>query len=458
MRTRTNRRQFLQTSTAASTAWWVGHGLSANARGDEQTPPSAQEKLYFACIGVGGRGSSDTDAAGRHGEVLALCDVDERNLANKAKRFPNAKAYRDYRELLSDMNGTIDAITISTPDHTHAAIAAAAMREGKHVFCQTPLAWSIDETRTLMQLAGESGVCTQLGIQGTANPGWKQAVDIIQQGTIGDVEEVHLWTNRPTWPQAQTIPEETPPTPKYLDWDLFLGPAKDRPYHPAYVPFKWRGWYDFGTGALGDIGCHVANMAFTALKLENPSTVFPVRIDPAVVKESAPESFPASSQLVFEFPARMQGDVELPACKVHWYDGNIRPDQSVLSFLGEEKPAITGCLIVGSEGKLYAPGEYGQNWKLYPEEAFAKFEPPALADPPPVDHFTDFVNAIQKNDPSAPRSNFNISGKLCEMLLVGNLAVRTGERIEWDHEAARVQNFPAANELLKREYRSGWTL
>ena len=236
----------------------------------------ANERIAFAGIGVGGKGSGDIDQAGNLGDVVAICDIDLGHLDAKAQKFPKAKKYKDFRKMLEEMHTEIDAVTISTPDHTHAPAGLMAMSLGKHVYCQKPLTHSVYEARRMGQAARQYNVTTQMGNQGTASDGLRKGVEVIQSGAIGPVREVHVWTNRPVWPQAPSItarPPEAMAVPNHVDWYLFLGPAPDRPYHNAYHPFKWRGWWDFGTGAIGDMSCHTANLAFMALKLGHPLSI-----------------------------------------------------------------------------------------------------------------------------------------------------------------------------------------
>src|SRR5438477_10393470 len=282
------------------------------------------EKIRVGSVGVNGKGASDVDqAAGAGGEIMALCDVDENSLNAKAKKFPNAKLYRDFRKMFDEMGKSIDAVTVSTPDHCHGIIAGTAMRMGKHVYCQKPLTQTVYEARTLRKLAKDQKVATQMGNQGSAGPGLRRAVEVIQAGVIGNVSEVHVWSNRPIWPQGIDRPQGADPVPETLDWDLWLGPAKTRPYkRDVYAPFKWRGWRDFGTGALGDMACHTVNMPFRAVKLGYPNVV-----ECEETSELHQETYPKTSRIRFEFPAR-EG---LPPLKFWWYDGN--PDDKSVKLL-----------------------------------------------------------------------------------------------------------------------------
>jgi predicted dehydrogenase len=336
------RRDFIKQSTALGVAWWVGTGAT-NAWSDSRSP---LERLNFACVGVDGKGSSDTDDGGRHGNVIAICDIDEQRLNKKAARFPDAKKYFDFRKMLEELESEIDAVTVSTPDHTHAVASMMAMKMGKHCFTQKPLTWSVFEARALREAAEKYKVCTQMGNQGTATSTLRQAVEIVRNGDIGQVKEVHVWTNRPVWPQGEGRPSDTPPVPSHVHWDLFLGPAPERPYHPAYHPFKWRGWVDFGTGALGDMACHTMNMPVMALDLFDPISV---EADSPGIYEN--ETFPKHSVIRFEFAAR--GD--LAPCTMIWYDGGRKPPEDLLK--GEERLPGTGALLIGDQGMLLSLGD-----------------------------------------------------------------------------------------------------
>ncbi len=259
---RSNRRQFLQTTAAAGIGFWVAGGVQAK----ESRSPN--ERVAIAAIGVGGKGSSDTSDAFDNGDLIAICDVDENTLKAGKKRYPKTKTFTDFRKLLETMHKSIDAVTVSTTDHMHAPIALMAMRMGKHCFCQKPLTRTIYEARLMARVAKEMKVATQMGNQGTAMTGARKAAAALRAGAIGAVKEVHVWTNRPVWPQGGPRPAPKP-CPPNLKWDLWLGPAPERPYAHGYHPFSWRGWWDFGTGALGDMACHTANMAYMGLDLRD---------------------------------------------------------------------------------------------------------------------------------------------------------------------------------------------
>ncbi len=440
---KSTRRDFIKSSGALGlgVAWWVGN--TAYGFEDSKNPV---ERLNFACIGVGGKGSSDTDAAGSEGNIVALCDVDENQLNKKAAKFPNAKKYRDYRKMLEDMAGDIDAVTVATPDHSHAAASAMAMNLGKHCHTQKPLTWSIYEARRLREIAAEKKVATQMGNQGTAESGLREAVEVIRSGALGNVKEVHVWTNRPIWPQGEGRPKETPGIPGNVDWYLFLGPAQDRPYHPCYHPFKWRGWVDFGTGALGDMACHTANMAVMALDLFDPISV--VAETPGIVEN---ETFPKWSIINFEFPSNeKRGPI-----KFTWYDGGKKVDPALLHG---EKQADSGSLIIGDKGSLYSPNDYGAQYVLLPKENFKDFKKPEPSLPRSPGHFKEFAIACRGGAPAM--SNFGYAGRLTETILLGNLALRagSGNKVDWDAANLKATNHPELDPFIKREYRQGWTI
>jgi len=354
MRTLT-RRQFIHRSalvagTASTLSFpFVGRVLGAN------------DRINIACIGVGGKGDSDSsNAAECGGNIVAICDVDTNTLDKKGRQFPQAKRFKDYRRLLDEMGKDIDAVTVSTPDHHHGSAAIRAMRLGKHCFCQKPLTQTVAEARVMRTLAAERKLATQMGNQGSAETGLRRAIEVIQAGVIGKPLELHVWSNRPVWPQGLDRPAGADPVPANLDWDLWLGPAAVRPFKKdVYHTFNWRGWFDFGTGALGDMACHTVNMPFRALKLGYPNVV-----ECELASRIHPETFPKTSRIRFEFPER-EG---LPPLKFWWYDGNpgdelkpLRPSsdltREILQTMGTLPPS--GALIVGEKGKLFAPDDNG---------------------------------------------------------------------------------------------------
>ena len=458
MTSRQQRRDFLKQSAMLGLGAFISGGVPLFAK--ERSP---NEKLRIACIGVGGKGESDTDHAGIVGDIVALCDIDDNHLDEKAAKFPSAKKYHDFRKLLEEMENSIDAVTVSTPDHTHAPAAMMAMRMGKHVYCQKPLTHSVYEARELRKAAAKYKVVTQMGNQGTALPGLRSAVEAVQAGAIGPVREVHVWTNRPGtyWrqaPQYTARPTETPAIPKTVHWDLFLGPAPERPYHPWYHPFGWRGWRDFGTGALGDMACHTANMAFLALKLAAPTTVS------AVHAPLNPETFQEWATITYEFPARG----ELAPCKLVWWEGikDGKRNLPASELVQGNKFSDSGLVLVGDKGILFSPNDYGASFSLLPEKDFASYKAPPerlprrpTTDPKPnndLEMKREWVEGI-KGGP-APMSNFDYAAQLTETMLLGNIAIRVGKKIEWDAERLQVTNAPEAAQYIQREYRKGWSL
>ena len=439
-----SRRQFL--GTAASTAFLFTY-LPSRVWG-------ANERIQIAGIGVGGKGSSDIDQAGNVGKVVALCDIDLQRLNDKGSKFTDAKKFSDFREMLTQMGDQIDAVTVSTPDHTHAPAALMAMSMGKHAYVQKPLTHSVYEARRLRQVAAAKGVATQMGNQGTAADGLRRAVELVRGGVIGPVREVHVWTNRPVWPQAPGIttrPREFPAIPDHVKWDDFLGPAPWRPYHPAYHPFNWRGWWDFGTGAMGDMGCHTANMAFMALKLGYPTRVS------AKSAQVNPETYPAWATVEYDFPARE----EMPPCKLFWYEGKFPNGAKNLppkDYLYGQQPPGSGLLIVGDKGTLYSPNDYGAAYTFFPERDFVGYvgPDPYLARNGRGDQgMKDEWAAAIKGGPK-PFSNFDYAGMLTEAILLGNVAVRIGGAFSWDGPNMRSPDSARANQFLSREYRGNY--
>lgn len=455
---KSSRRDFLKNSGLVGTAWWVGQSFGLGA--DSKNP---LERMNFASIGVDGKGSSDSSHAGYVGNMVGLCDIDDLRLEKKAYAFRSARKFNDYREMLDVMGNKIDAVTVSTPDHSHAPASVMAMKKGHHVYTQKPLAWSVYEARRMRDVANEMKVVTQMGNQGTADGGFRTAVEIVRSGAIGPVKEVHVWTNRPIWPQGEGRPDHSDPIPKHVHWDLFLGPAPERPYVAGvYHPFKWRGWLDFGTGALGDMACHTANMAVMSLELFDPTAV-DVKATTGIV---ANETYPKYSILEYYFPERttvlFNKGVKLPACKMTWYDGQQYPPKELLQG---EKRSESGLLLVGEQGTLYSPNDYGARHTLLPRDKFKDFKPPEPTLPrthglgdDDSRHLQEWAAACRAGNPAMAMSNYNYSSRLTETMILGNLALRAGGRIEWDAKEQKVTNLPEANKFVRREYRSGYTI
>jgi len=400
------------------------------------------ERLNFACIGVQGKGSSDSSDAGKNGNVVALCDIDDLRMAKKAREFPKAEKFNDYRKMLDDLGDKIDAVTISTPDHHHAPAAIRALKLKKNVFCQKPLTWSLYEARTLRETAKKMGVATQMGNQGTAGSGLRESVEIVRAGDIGQVKEVHIWTNRPVWPQALGRPTDKPAVPANIHWDLFLGPAPERAFHPAYQPFKWRGWLDFGTGALGDMACHTMNMPVMALDLFDPISV---QAETSGIYEN--ETYPKWSVITYEFAAR--GD--FAPLKMTWYDGGKSPD---LALLQGAKKTNSGALLVGEKGSLYSGGDYGGSYQLLPTNKFVGYKKPEQSLPRSPGHFKEFADACRGGAPAM--SNFDYAGRLTETVVLGNLSLFVDKKVMWDAKNLKATNAPELAKVIKRDYREGW--
>jgi predicted dehydrogenase len=469
-----NRRQFLQAGAVAGVGFFVS-GVPAQERRKGRKERAKVERLKIACIGVGGKGSSDTDHAAQVGDVVAICDIDDNTLNRKGEQLTKAKKFNDFRELLEKMEKEIDAVIVSTPDHTHAPAAAMAIRLRKHVYCQKPLTHTVHEARTLRELAREYKVCTQMGNQGTAGDQFRTSVERLQAGVIGPVREVHCWTNRPIWPQSPKVTRRYPPAelPKNVHWDLFLGPAAERPYavyeevdkdgkrtvKGAYHPFAWRGWWDFGTGALGDMACHTVNMPFMGLRLGQPTSIV------AESEEPNDETYPGWAKVVFEFPAR--GD--LPPCTLTWYEGKkgtgkeaprVLPDIALLQ--GTAKGfSDSGSLIIGEKATIYSPDDYGATRRLIGPGAkdLQVYEPklPRRRVDIDLEQKREWVEAIRAKKPEAALSNFDYAATLTEAILLGNVAIKARKKLTYDGRAGRFAE-EDANKLLHYEYRAGWKL
>ncbi|WP_245772027.1 Gfo/Idh/MocA family protein [Rhodothermus profundi] len=409
-------------------------------------PPS--DRLNIACIGVGGRGAWNVRGVASE-TLVAFCDVDDERAADTYRAFPDVPRYKDFRVMLEREEKRIDAVVISTPDHTHAPAAMMAIQMGKHVYCEKPLTRTIYEARRLAEAAREKGVVTQMGNQGHAGEGTRQIREWIEAGAIGTVREIHCWTNRPIWPQAIKRPLEAYHVPLTLDWDLWLGPAPERPYHPAYLPFKWRGWWDFGTGALGDMGCHIMDAAFWTFDLRDP-----VRVT-AETTPVFPETAPLVSRVIYEFEARDSR----PALRLIWRDGSLAPPRPPQWEKDRPWPPMAnGQMFVGDEGVLIAE-TYGENPRLIPERRHQEW----LADAPEPRYprspgvYQEWIQACKEGGQAG--SNFpDYAGPLTEMVLLGNLAVRLGGTIEWDAAAMRVTNIEVPEEYIRPTYRPGWPL
>jgi len=440
-----SRRDFLSSSAIAGAAFTIVPRRVLG--GPRHRAPS--DTLNVAHIGVGGMGRSDVQGMAEAGEnTYALCDVDEHRAESAWIAFPGAKRYRDYRAMLEKEADNIDAVVISTPDHSHANAGMMAMALGKPTRIQKPLATTIWEVRELMRAARESGVPTQMGNQGHAMEGTRQIREWYEAGAIGTIQRVEYWTNRPIWPQAIQRPTEAHHTPPWMEWDLWLGPAPERPYHPAYAPFNWRGWWDFGTGALGDMACHAMDAAFWTFDLGFPERVAAESTPPF------PETAPASSRIEYDFPARGSR----PALKVVWRDGSLAPSKP--PEVPDESPwpfDSSGQLWIGSEGRLFA-GVYGEDPRLLDAERDREIR----ADPPPEKYprtdgvYAEFAAAC-KGGPPAGSSFVEHAGPLTQMVLLGNLSVRTSRTLTLDPRTGSItSDVTIPDSYLSAPYREGW--
>ena len=478
-----NRRSFMQMSAAAG---MVGFWGTAGPRPGVLANPGrwATEDIRFACVGVGGKGDSDSTNMAGIGKVVAICDVDEETLAKKKVEFADAKTFTDYRKMFDEMGDSFDAVCVSTPDHTHAVIALQALRMGKHVYCQKPLTHSIEEARMMAEVAKAKGVKTQMGNQGTALNNLRESAALCRAGVVGAPKEIHVWTNRPVWPQSFGLKVKTAPAPgeeaawearkSKVHWKNWLGPATYEDYSPEIHPFKWRGFWKFGTGALGDMACHTLNMSFMAYDLFDPTSV------EAVHDKHDGVCFPASSKITFEFPAN---DTRGPV-KMVWYDGGERPEASLLADLprvnqdGKSKHYTSAALIVGEKGKFYSPGDYGgevrhtgvimdgeftrQSKITRPRKTdggdspFSEFKDIEFTKSP--GHVEELGEAIHGG--ADPVSNFpGYAGPLTESILLGNLALIAGKKVEWDAKNMIASDVDEKTQkLIRHDYPDEYTI
>lgn len=470
-KTQNNRRSFVKKSLLAGAAFTIVPRSVLGGKG--YVPPS--DTLYIAGIGVGGKGRSDLASFAKHKQVKVafLCDVDNERASRSVQRFGKAKYFQDYRKMFDDFSDDIDAVSVSTPDHNHAVQTLAAMQRGKHVFVQKPLTHDIYEARMLTEAATKYRVVTQMGNQGASGDGVRLMKEWFEADQIGDVEEVYVWTDRPVWPQGIPWPASNASIPQHLNWDLWLGTAPYKKYIDKLVPFNWRGWWDYGTGALGDMGCHLIEPAFSVLGLGYPTAV-QASVGSVYVDEFQrgyfPDSCPPSSHVIFDF------QVKGKEIKLHWMDGGIqpmRPDElGPNEVMGD---GGNGMLIVGSSGKMMC-GTYGANPQLLPTQKTSEVSVPEKYDRVPEGHYLQWVNACLAGYGNAScSSDFSIAGKLTETILMGNLAIRShdirtpkaGNRFDfpgrnikliWDGENMNVTNFDEANAFVRRTYREGWKL
>jgi hypothetical protein len=486
-----NRRNFIKTASLAAGA--ATFGVPALLRGQ-----NLNSKLNIAVIGAGAgsKGQSDTDCCNTE-NIFALCDVDTDRCASRLAKYPGAKFYQDHRRMFDEIGTSIDAVDVATPDHFHAIAASAAISLGKHVYCQKPLTQTIYEARYLRNLAHDKKIITQMGNQGSAADGLRRAVECIHAGIIGQVSQVHVWTNRPVWPQGLNRPDGSDPVPTGFDWDIWLGPAPVRPYKKGfYHPFIWRGWQDFGTGALGDMACHTVNMPFRALNLGYPTEIEATPF--GVVNQ---ETYPIGSKIRFEFPARKTSvpaanpsffhhhdTLEQSAATLWWYDGGQPLPDNPTKHDASNKPPVeitadieafqgevpgSGCLLIGDKGVIFSPDDYGTEFfiKLTDDKKFTYYKkhPAAMAIPQSIPrnsfkgdddfrHHQEWIRAIKDNNPEQCYSRFAIGAELVEIMLLGCVSLRAGKKIEWDGPNMVATNAPEAAQFIKRQNRDGWTL
>jgi hypothetical protein len=449
MKNQMTRRNFLSRSAA------MGAGVLILPNSRLAFAAEANSKLNVAGIGVGNQGRGDLDnIAGAGANLVALCDVDQKTAADTFKKYPQAKPCQDFRRMLDEMDKQIDAVVVATPDHTHAVAAVAAMKRGKHVYCEKPLTRTVREARLMRETAAQYKVITQMGNQGSASGKLRRAVELVWGGVIGEVREAHVWFDSGNGPQKR--PTSTPPVPATLDWDLWLGPAPERPYHPCYLPGSWRGWRAFGSGIVGDFGCHTGNIMFRALHLEQlwnfPAGQKPERI--VIRVEAKPsevdvEGYPRSMKAVMDLPAR--GD--LPPVKLTLYAAVKPPEELMLGW----PQSKWGDLLVGSKGSLHSECPWNTRYVLLPESKFDGFKggPPETL-PRNDNHHREWVRACTGQGKTF--SSFDIGGPLTELMQLVNLATLVEGPVEYDTVSGRVLNNESANQLVHREYRKGWAL
>ncbi len=462
-----SRRTFMGTAATAAGITIVPRHVLGGA--GFQAP---SDTVNVAIVGFShGMGTSNLENVEKSDNIAALCDCDESEAAKAAmvkrgtlERHPKAARHKDWRVMLEKQKD-IDAVLVATPDHTHAVIAMAAMQLGKHVYVQKPLTRTVSEARALTEAARKYKVVTQMGNQGHSEEGLRLMQEWMDAGAIGPVREVHCWTNRPIWPQGMPRPTDTPPVPDGLDWDLWIGPAPMRPYNRTYHPFGWRAWQDFGAGAMGDMGCHVMDAAFTILKLGAPTSVIaseaynflpPAPGQPGFGSRVAyNDSYPPSAVIHLSFPERGG----MPPVKLHWYDGGLLPERPD-DLEPERKLPESGTIFIGDKGKMWCE-TYSESPRLIPETAMAAFARPAKSLPRVpggrAGHEKNWLDAIREKGQAV--SNFDYAGPFTESVLLGNVALRfPGTRLMFDGPTMKVTNLPEAEQYLQHQYRPGWSL
>lgn len=462
---RTTRRRFLQDAvttgtTLAAVPYFAFAQDKAKPDGDKAAAPQPAKtypQLRVAYIATGGIGGFHLENAGRLGVTCpCFCDVDTNKFAAAFERYPKARAYQDYRAMLEKEEKNIDAVMIGTPDHHHYPATILAMQMGKHVYTQKPLTQTPWEARQLTEAAKKYKVATQMGNQGRAKEGWRLIYEWIHSGAIGTIKEVHTWTDRPIWPQGVGRPEgDGDKIPPGLNWDVWLGPAPERPYKAGSAPdkpgpyhwFNWRGWWDFGAGALGDMACHTMDCVFASLDPGHPTSIEPLTATPV-----NNETFPKASALKWEFPSKGNR----PAFAAYWYDGGLLPPMPEELEAGRKVPS-TGNLFIGTKASLLVAGDYADSPRIIPEKKMQEIgKPPQLLERSPG-HVDEWVMACVGDKPlDFPKSNFSYAGPFSEVILLGNVALRVGRKLLWDGPNLKITNIPEANQFLTKEYRSGW--
>jgi predicted dehydrogenase len=432
MKSQLNRRRFLKQTAWGSTALFGFNLLPAWAK------PSPNEKLNVGVIGVANRGGDNLRGVAATGEnIVALCDIDDQKLAAAAQQFPAAKTYSDFRQLLDQKD--IDAVVVSTPDHTHAVATAAALKSGRPVYCEKPLSHTVSEARFVTELARKNKLATQLGTQIHAERNYRRVVELIQSEAIGAVREVHVWVAVKYGGKER--PTDTPPVPPNIHYDLWLGPVEERPYSPEYLPFNWRNWWAFGGGVLSDFGCHYMDLPFWALDLKYPTSIEPVDGPPV-----HPESTPVWQIVRYQFPERGTK----PPVRLTWYHGSKHPN---LLTAEQYRDYRSGVLFIGEKGKVLS--NYHQHM-LLPEKDFVNFRPPKPFIPDSIGHHKEWTEACKTDKPTT--CNFDYSGPLSETALLGNVAYRVGKKLLWDAPNLKATNCPEADQFLQHHYRKGWAL
>jgi predicted dehydrogenase len=444
------RRKFIAGSISGISSFMIVPRYVLGGRGF--VAPS--DTLNIAGIGVGGQGGHDLREM-EHENIVALCDVDWDRAAQTFLRYPKAAKYKDFRVMLEQRHD-IDAVIVATPDHVHTLASMMAIKMNKHVYCEKPLTYSVYEARELTKAAREAGVVTQMGIQGHASESIRLLCEWIWDGAIGKVYEVHAWTPHPVWPQGIDRPLETPPVPESLNWDLWIGPAPYRPYHPCYLPVTWRGWWDFGTGGLGDMGCHIFDPIVWSLKLGAPTSVEASHSTfvPEGLSWDKPrnkETYPRASIVTYHFPERE----DFPPLKLTWYDGGLMPARP--EGLEEERimgDQYGGAIYMGTKGIILC-GSHGANGaRIIPEIKMQEYQKPAKTMPRSVGHQQEWIDACKAGKQA--EANFDYSGPMTETVLLGNIALRVDKKLYWDSVNMKIINSQEANDYLHRQYRQGW--